>query len=150
MLGPNSSTRAWPRWSCSSSSLRRSFTELRSGSGQKRRLEVPPRFPRVSLCCVFLFQESDLTFRLASGLVIWQPMWEHRQPDIPAFAALIKPIRNIVSGGDESGTRLLGRSNLSNAALSAAKRNSPVNNQCSPGGAANPGSLVSQALSDVD
>lgn len=43
-------------------------------------------------------QESDLTFRLASGLVIWQPMWEHRQPDIPAFAALIKPVRNIVTG----------------------------------------------------
>uniref|UniRef100_A0A4W6FFB1 Unc-80 homolog, NALCN channel complex subunit n=1 Tax=Lates calcarifer TaxID=8187 RepID=A0A4W6FFB1_LATCA len=51
---------------------------------------------------VFLFaplihriKESDLTFRLASGLVIWQPMWEHRQPDIPAFTALIKPVRNI-------------------------------------------------------
>uniref|UniRef100_A0A1A8J8A7 Unc-80 homolog n=1 Tax=Nothobranchius kuhntae TaxID=321403 RepID=A0A1A8J8A7_NOTKU len=47
---------------------------------------------------VFLFaplihriKESDLTFRLASGLVIWQPMWEHRQPDIPAFTSLIKP-----------------------------------------------------------
>uniref|UniRef100_A0A3Q4BVI3 Cation channel complex component UNC80 N-terminal domain-containing protein n=1 Tax=Mola mola TaxID=94237 RepID=A0A3Q4BVI3_MOLML len=54
---------------------------------------------------VFLFaplthriKESDLTFRLASGLVIWQPMWEHRQPDIPAFTALIKPVRNIVTG----------------------------------------------------
>lgn len=46
----------------------------------------------------FLSQESDLTFRLASGLVIWQPMWEHRQPDIPAFTALIKPVRNIVTG----------------------------------------------------
>uniref|UniRef100_W5KQ91 Unc-80 homolog, NALCN channel complex subunit n=1 Tax=Astyanax mexicanus TaxID=7994 RepID=W5KQ91_ASTMX len=52
---------------------------------------------------VFLFaplinriKESDLTFRLASGLVIWQPMWEHRQPDVPAFSALIKPMRNIV------------------------------------------------------
>lgn len=48
----------------------------------------------MSLFC----QESDLTFRLASGLVIWQPMWEHRQPDIPAFTALIKPVRNIVTG----------------------------------------------------
>uniref|UniRef100_A0A3B5MV28 Uncharacterized protein n=1 Tax=Xiphophorus couchianus TaxID=32473 RepID=A0A3B5MV28_9TELE len=53
---------------------------------------------------VFLFaplihriKESDLTFRLASGLVIWQPMWEHRQPDIPAFTTLIKPVRNIVT-----------------------------------------------------
>ncbi|XP_035384136.1 protein unc-80 homolog isoform X2 [Electrophorus electricus] len=72
---------------------------------------------------VFLFaplvnriKESDLTFRLASGLVIWQPIWEHRQPDVPAFSALIKPMRNIVT----------------------AKRNSPVSNQCSPCGAANP------------
>uniref|UniRef100_A0A6Q2X9I2 Uncharacterized protein n=1 Tax=Esox lucius TaxID=8010 RepID=A0A6Q2X9I2_ESOLU len=54
---------------------------------------------------VFLFaplihriKESDLTFRLASGLVLWQPMWEHRQPDVPAFSALIKPVRNIVTG----------------------------------------------------
>uniref|UniRef100_A0AAZ3PZM6 Unc-80 homolog (C. elegans) n=1 Tax=Oncorhynchus tshawytscha TaxID=74940 RepID=A0AAZ3PZM6_ONCTS len=54
---------------------------------------------------VFLFaplihriKESDLTFRLASGLIIWQPMWEHRQPDVPAFSALIKPVRNIVTG----------------------------------------------------
>uniref|UniRef100_A0A3B4DM80 Unc-80 homolog (C. elegans) n=1 Tax=Pygocentrus nattereri TaxID=42514 RepID=A0A3B4DM80_PYGNA len=54
---------------------------------------------------VFLFaplihriKESDLTFRLASGLIIWQPMWEHRQPDVPAFSALIKPMRNIVTG----------------------------------------------------
>uniref|UniRef100_A0A4W4F345 Cation channel complex component UNC80 N-terminal domain-containing protein n=1 Tax=Electrophorus electricus TaxID=8005 RepID=A0A4W4F345_ELEEL len=54
---------------------------------------------------VFLFaplvnriKESDLTFRLASGLVIWQPIWEHRQPDVPAFSALIKPMRNIVTG----------------------------------------------------
>ncbi|XP_056606877.1 protein unc-80 homolog isoform X1 [Triplophysa dalaica] len=66
---------------------------------------------------VFLFaplinriKESDLTFRLAGGLVIWQPMWEHCQPDVPAFTALIKPMRNIVT----------------------AKRNSPMNNQCSP------------------
>lgn len=58
-----------------------------------------PHFPKVLLSCIFLLQESDLTFRLASGLVIWQPMWEHRQPDIPAFTALIKPIRNIVTGG---------------------------------------------------
>uniref|UniRef100_A0A8C4P1H3 Protein unc-80 homolog n=1 Tax=Dicentrarchus labrax TaxID=13489 RepID=A0A8C4P1H3_DICLA len=78
---------------------------------------------------VFLFaplihriKESDLTFRLASGLVIWQPMWEHRQPDIPAFTALIKPVRNIVT----------------------AKRNSPVNNQCSPCGSGNPGPMVSE------
>uniref|UniRef100_A0A4W5LH57 Cation channel complex component UNC80 N-terminal domain-containing protein n=1 Tax=Hucho hucho TaxID=62062 RepID=A0A4W5LH57_9TELE len=71
---------------------------------------------------VFLFaplihriKESDLTFRLASGLIIWQPMWEHRQPDVPAFSALIKPVRNIVT----------------------AKRNSLVNNQCSPCGSRN-------------
>ncbi|XP_041433163.1 protein unc-80 homolog isoform X18 [Xenopus laevis] len=63
---------------------------------------------------VFLFaplvhriKESDLTFRLASGLVIWQPMWEHRQPEVPAFTALVKPIRNIIT----------------------AKRNSPCNSQ---------------------
>lgn len=53
------------------------------------------------LICHF-FKESDLTFRLASGLVIWQPMWEHRQPDIPAFTALIKPVRNIVTGGEKN------------------------------------------------
>ncbi|XP_072434871.1 protein unc-80 homolog isoform X2 [Chiloscyllium punctatum] len=63
---------------------------------------------------VFLFaplvnriKESDLTFRLASGLVIWQPMWEHRHPEAPAFTALVKPIRNIVT----------------------AKRTSPLNNR---------------------
>uniref|UniRef100_A0A3B3ZNW0 Cation channel complex component UNC80 N-terminal domain-containing protein n=1 Tax=Periophthalmus magnuspinnatus TaxID=409849 RepID=A0A3B3ZNW0_9GOBI len=76
---------------------------------------------------VFLFaplihriKESDLTFRLASGLAIWQPMWEHRQPDIPAFTTLIKPLRNIVT----------------------AKRNSPINNQCSPHGSGNPAPMV--------
>ncbi|MEE6491022.1 hypothetical protein FKM82_016071 [Ascaphus truei] len=53
---------------------------------------------------VFLFaplahriKESDLTFRLASGLVIWQPMWEYRHPEVPAFTALVKPIRNIIT-----------------------------------------------------
>ncbi|XP_069471989.1 protein unc-80 homolog isoform X5 [Ambystoma mexicanum] len=53
---------------------------------------------------VFLFaplvhriKESDLNFRLASGLVIWQPMWEHRHPEVPAFTALVKPIRNIIT-----------------------------------------------------
>ncbi|XP_053221003.1 protein unc-80 homolog isoform X12 [Podarcis raffonei] len=63
---------------------------------------------------VFLFaplvhriKESDLTFRLASGLVIWQPMWEHRQPEVSAFTALVKPIRNIIT----------------------AKRSSPMKNQ---------------------
>ncbi|KAK2857044.1 hypothetical protein Q5P01_005779 [Channa striata] len=83
---------------------------------------------------VFLFaplihriKESDLTFRLASGLVIWQPMWEHRQPDIPAFTALIKPVRNIVT----------------------AKRNSPVNNQCSPCGSGNPGPMGFQVVCEA-
>ncbi|XP_072303133.1 protein unc-80 homolog isoform X5 [Eucyclogobius newberryi] len=83
---------------------------------------------------VFLFaplihriKESDLTFRLASGLVIWQPMWEHRQPDIPAFTTLIKPLRNIVT----------------------AKRNSPANNQCSPYGSANPGPLGFQVVCEA-
>ncbi|KAM7365636.1 hypothetical protein PAMP_016553 [Pampus punctatissimus] len=83
---------------------------------------------------VFLFaplihriKESDLTFRLASGLVIWQPMWEHRQPDISAFTALIKPVRNIVT----------------------AKRNSPVNNQCSPCGSANPGPMGFQVVCEA-
>ncbi|XP_061463850.1 protein unc-80 homolog [Rhineura floridana] len=63
---------------------------------------------------VFLFaplvhriKESDLTFRLASGLVIWQPMWEHRQPEVSAFTALVKPVRNIIT----------------------AKRTSPIKNQ---------------------
>nr|XP_020636422.1 protein unc-80 homolog [Pogona vitticeps] len=63
---------------------------------------------------VFLFaplvhriKESDLTFRLASGLVIWQPMWEHRQPEVTAFTTLVKPIRNIIT----------------------AKRSSPIKNQ---------------------
>uniref|UniRef100_A0A667WHN7 Unc-80 homolog, NALCN channel complex subunit n=1 Tax=Myripristis murdjan TaxID=586833 RepID=A0A667WHN7_9TELE len=83
---------------------------------------------------VFLFaplihriKESDLTFRLASGLVIWQPMWEHRQPDIPAFTSLIKPVRNIVT----------------------AKRNSPVNNQCSPCGSGNPGPMGFQVVCEA-
>ncbi|KAM6945754.1 LOW QUALITY PROTEIN: protein unc-80 homolog [Aplochiton taeniatus] len=83
---------------------------------------------------VFLFaplihriKESDLTFRLASGLVIWQPMWEHRQPDVPAFSALIKPVRNIVT----------------------AKRNSPVNNQCSPCGSGNPGPMGFQVVCET-
>ncbi|XP_034720564.1 protein unc-80 homolog isoform X19 [Etheostoma cragini] len=72
-------------------------------------------------------KESDLTFRLASGLVIWQPMWEHRQPDIPAFTALIKPVRNVVT----------------------AKRNSPVNNQCSPCGSGNPGPMGFQVVCEA-
>ncbi|CAG5934058.1 unnamed protein product [Menidia menidia] len=83
---------------------------------------------------VFLFaplihriKESDLTFRLASGLVIWQPMWEHRQPDIAAFTSLIKPVRNIVT----------------------AKRNSPVNNQCSPCGSGNPGPTGFQVVCEA-
>uniref|UniRef100_A0A3Q3N760 Unc-80 homolog, NALCN channel complex subunit n=1 Tax=Mastacembelus armatus TaxID=205130 RepID=A0A3Q3N760_9TELE len=83
---------------------------------------------------VFLFaplihriKESDLTFRLASGLVIWQPMWEYRQPDIPAFTALIKPVRNIVT----------------------AKRNSPVNNQCSPCGSGNAGPMGFQVVCEA-
>ncbi|RXM34170.1 Protein unc-80-like [Acipenser ruthenus] len=61
---------------------------------------------------VFLFaplihriKESDLTFRLASGLVIWQPMWEQKQPDVPAFTALIKPVRNIVTGASVQSCR---------------------------------------------
>ncbi|MGH0120631.1 UNVERIFIED_CONTAM: hypothetical protein FKN15_009996 [Acipenser sinensis] len=77
---------------------------------------------------VFLFaplihriKESDLTFRLASGLVIWQPMWEQKQPDVSAFTALIKPVRNIVT----------------------AKRNSPTNNQRSACESPNPGSKAS-------
>ncbi|KTG41084.1 hypothetical protein cypCar_00001372 [Cyprinus carpio] len=73
-----------------------------------------------NMATVELF-ESDLTFRLAGGLVIWQPMWEHRQPDVPAFSALVKPMRNIVT----------------------AKRNSPVNNQCSPHDTSNPCPAVS-------
>ncbi|XP_055772007.1 protein unc-80 homolog [Salvelinus fontinalis] len=83
---------------------------------------------------VFLFaplihriKESDLTFRLVSGLIIWQPMWEHRQPDVPAFSALIKPVRNIVT----------------------AKRNSPVNNQCSPCGSRNQGPMGFQVVCET-
>ncbi|XP_067404843.1 protein unc-80 homolog isoform X2 [Emydura macquarii macquarii] len=60
---------------------------------------------------VFLFaplvhriKESDLTFRLASGLVIWQPMWEHRQPEVSAFTAQVKPIRNIITAKRSSPT----------------------------------------------
>uniref|UniRef100_H3AAS0 Unc-80 homolog (C. elegans) n=1 Tax=Latimeria chalumnae TaxID=7897 RepID=H3AAS0_LATCH len=76
---------------------------------------------------VFLFaplihriKESDLTFRLASGLVIWQPMWEHKQPEVPAFTALIKPVRNIIT----------------------AKRSSPVNSQRTTCDFSKPGSTV--------
>uniref|UniRef100_A0A8C4QH78 Cation channel complex component UNC80 N-terminal domain-containing protein n=1 Tax=Eptatretus burgeri TaxID=7764 RepID=A0A8C4QH78_EPTBU len=34
-------------------------------------------------------RESDLTFRLAGGMAIWQPLWEHLQPEVPAFTAPI-------------------------------------------------------------
>ncbi|XP_050772025.1 protein unc-80 homolog isoform X7 [Gopherus flavomarginatus] len=71
---------------------------------------------------VFLFaplvhriKESDLTFRLASGLVIWQPMWEHRQPEVSAFTALVKPIRNIITAKRSSPT--------SNQSLACESRN---------------------------
>ncbi|XP_041120448.1 protein unc-80 homolog isoform X3 [Polyodon spathula] len=83
---------------------------------------------------VFLFaplihriKESDLTFRLSSGLVIWQPMWEQKQPDVPAFTALIKPVRNIVT----------------------AKRNSPTNNQRSACESPNPGSTGFQVVCET-
>lgn len=38
----------------------------------------------------------------------------------------------------------------STSVLSTAKRNSPLNNQCSPGGSANPGPMVSKALRASD
>nr|XP_020864423.1 protein unc-80 homolog isoform X7 [Phascolarctos cinereus] len=83
---------------------------------------------------VFLFaplvhriKESDLTFRLASGLVIWQPMWEHRQPEVSAFTALVKPIRNIIT----------------------AKRSSPINNQSQPCESPNQGTGHSEGLQVV-
>ncbi|XP_074154930.1 protein unc-80 homolog isoform X9 [Sminthopsis crassicaudata] len=83
---------------------------------------------------VFLFaplvhriKESDLTFRLASGLVIWQPMWEHRQPEVSAFTALVKPIRNIIT----------------------AKRSSPINNQSQACESPNQGTGHSEGLQVV-
>ncbi|KAG7280341.1 hypothetical protein CRUP_024133 [Coryphaenoides rupestris] len=54
-------------------------------------------------------------------------MWEHRQPDVPAFSALIKPVRNIVT----------------------AKRNSPVNHQCSPPGSGNPSPMGFQVVCEA-
>ncbi|XP_071839173.1 protein unc-80 homolog isoform X3 [Apostichopus japonicus] len=44
---------------------------------------------------VYCLRESDLSFRLASGLKVWKPMWDHKQPDIPCFALPVKPRRLI-------------------------------------------------------
>uniref|UniRef100_A0AAV2L6A9 Protein unc-80 homolog n=1 Tax=Knipowitschia caucasica TaxID=637954 RepID=A0AAV2L6A9_KNICA len=115
---------------------------------------------------VFLFaplihriKESDLTFRLASGLVIWQPMWEHRQPDIPAFTTFIKPLRNIVTGDEEildppqdtftTVSRVNGISAKVKNTWLQSKRTSPISNQCSPHGAGNPGPLGFQVVCEA-
>ncbi|XP_067844006.1 protein unc-80 homolog [Heptranchias perlo] len=93
----------------------------RQGSATEEEEHARPKLFTNSMATVELFvflfaplvnriKESDLTFRLASGLVIWQPMWEHKHPEAPAFTALVKPIRNIVT----------------------AKRTSPLNNRGTP------------------
>ncbi|XP_033107479.1 protein unc-80 homolog isoform X2 [Anneissia japonica] len=72
-----------------------------------------PQYPLDSLqLFVYMFapliysvKESDLTFRLANGLRLWQPLWDHRQPDIPSFSALVKPKRNIVRARRHSSLR---------------------------------------------
>ncbi|XP_071950483.1 protein unc-80 homolog isoform X2 [Antedon mediterranea] len=54
---------------------------------------------------IYSVKESDLTFRLANGLRLWQPLWEHRQPDILSFMAVVKPKRNIVRARRHSSLR---------------------------------------------
>lgn len=97
-------------------------------------------------------------------------MWEHRQPDVPAFYALVKPMRNIVTGLISVNSPFTSVLNISviflpilpvslffmyanrlcfkhllslSLIFSTAKRNSPVNNQCSPHDTSNPCPAVS-------
>ena len=42
---------------------------------------------------VYSIKESDLTFRLANGLKLWRPLWEHKLPDISSFNSMVKPKR---------------------------------------------------------
>ncbi|XP_022101911.1 protein unc-80 homolog isoform X3 [Acanthaster planci] len=42
---------------------------------------------------VYSIKESDLTFRLANGLKLWRPLWDHKLPDISSFTAQVKPKR---------------------------------------------------------
>uniref|UniRef100_UPI00358FE682 protein unc-80 homolog n=1 Tax=Myxine glutinosa TaxID=7769 RepID=UPI00358FE682 len=54
-------------------------------------------------------RESDLTFRLAGGMVIWQPLWEHLQPDVPAFTAPIGSSRTTVTAQRLQGSSRAGK-----------------------------------------
>ncbi|KAK7491630.1 hypothetical protein BaRGS_00017083 [Batillaria attramentaria] len=46
---------------------------------------------------VHLLKESDFeSLKLENGLRLWQPLWDYQQPDIPCFAAPVKPQRSIL------------------------------------------------------
>ena len=77
---------------------------------------------------VFLFapivdrvKEGDLCFRLEGGKRLWRPLWNFEQPNIPCFAALVKPRKSIgLFTEDDSpfGTQFVRQSvRLSNFAL---------------------------------
>lgn len=41
-------------------------------------------------------ETEDFSLRLESGLKLWQPLKEYRQPDIPCLSALIKPKKTLI------------------------------------------------------
>lgn len=43
-----------------------------------------------------LGDEDFQSLKLESGLRLWQPLWDYRQPDIPCFSTLVKPQRNVL------------------------------------------------------
>lgn len=46
---------------------------------------------------VHLMKPSDFeSLKLENGLKLWQPLWDYQQPDIPCFAAPVKPQRSIL------------------------------------------------------
>nr|XP_054770882.1 protein unc-80 homolog [Lytechinus pictus] len=47
---------------------------------------------------VYSIKESDLTFRLESGVKLWRALWDHKQPDIQSMSGLVKPRRIIRVG----------------------------------------------------
>lgn len=47
---------------------------------------------------VYSIKESDLTFRLETGLKLWRALWDHKQPDIQSMSGLVKPRRIIRVG----------------------------------------------------
>ena len=61
--------------------------------------------------------ESDFqTLKLENGLRLWQPLWEYRQPQVPCFAAFVKPKRNLLKA-----SRNVGRVNFNTANIYVGK-----------------------------